>query len=149
MRPMPRNYHHSYSSSQYGCRRHQMSIYGNQPQRHPHQVRVHPGHMWYLPRWYQNTSNTARYGGEESYWMRRCQVPPKATSVEIGVPIVQAPQLSESDSPQVQNPLSTDNNKGSSVLKSSKAHHQSGAKEGCTWRWCYHQLGLKGLSLGQ
>ena len=44
-------------------------------------------------------------------------------SVEIGAPIVQAPQLSESDSPQVQKPLITDNNKGGSVLKSSKAHH--------------------------
>ena len=31
-------------------------------------------------------------------------------------PIVRAPQLSESDSPQVQNSLSTDNNKGGSVL---------------------------------
>ena len=40
----------------------------------------------------------------------------KAKSVKIGAPIVRAPQLSESDSPQVQNPLSTDNNKGGSVL---------------------------------
>ena len=40
----------------------------------------------------------------------------KATSVKIGAPIAWAPQLSESDSPQVQNPLSTDNNKGGSVL---------------------------------
>ena len=47
----------------------------------------------------------------------------KATSVKIGAPIVWAPQLSESDSPQVQNPFSTDNNKGGSVQKSSKAHH--------------------------
>ena len=39
-----------------------------------------------------------------------------ATSVKIGAPIVWAPQLSESDSPQVQNPLSTDNNKSGSVL---------------------------------
>ena len=33
----------------------------------------------------------------------------------IGAPIVWAPQLSESDSPQVQNPLSTNKNKGGSV----------------------------------
>ena len=52
--------------------------------------------------------------------MKRCQVPPKATSVKIGAPIMQAPQLSESDSPQVQNPLSTDNNKGGSVLNPPK-----------------------------
>ena len=48
--------------------------------------------------------------------MKGCQVPPKATSVKIGAPIAWAPQLSESDSPQVQNPLSTNNNKGGSVL---------------------------------
>ena len=40
----------------------------------------------------------------------------KAKSVKIGAPIVRAPQISESDSPQVQNPLSTNNNKGGSVL---------------------------------
>ena len=48
--------------------------------------------------------------------MKRCQVPPKATSVKIGAPIVQAPQISESDSPQVQNLLTTDNNKGGLVI---------------------------------
>ena len=37
MMPMPRIYHHSYSSNQYGYKRHQMSTYGNQPQRYPHQ----------------------------------------------------------------------------------------------------------------
>ena len=47
--------------------------------------------------------------------MKGCQVPPKAASVKIGAPIMRAPQLSESDSPQVQTPLSTDNNKGGSV----------------------------------
>ena len=40
----------------------------------------------------------------------------KDESVKIGAPIMRAPQLSESDSPQVQNPLSTNNNKGGSVL---------------------------------
>ena len=91
--PMPRSYHHSYFSSLYGYRRHQMSTYGNQPQRCSHLVRAPPGHMWYLPRWYPNTSNTGRCGGEESYWLKGCQVPPKAKSVKIGAPIVQAPQL--------------------------------------------------------
>ena len=52
--------------------------------------------------------------------MKGCQVPPKTTSVKIGAPIVWAPQLSESDSPQAQNPLSTDNNKGGSVLNPPK-----------------------------
>ena len=101
MMPMPRSYHHSYFSSQYGYRRHQISTYGNQTQRYPHWVRALPGHMWYPPRWYQNTRNTGRRGGEGTYWMKGCQIPPKATSVKIGAPIVQAPQLSESDSPQV------------------------------------------------
>ena len=45
----------------------------------------------------------------------RMPIPPKATSVKIGASIVWAPQVSESDSPQVQNPLSTNNNKGGSV----------------------------------
>ena len=48
--------------------------------------------------------------------MKGCQVPPKATSVKIGAPIVRAPQLSEIDSPQVQNPLSANNNKGGSEV---------------------------------
>ena len=52
--------------------------------------------------------------------MKRCQVPPKATSAKIGAPAMQAPQLSESDIPQVQNPLSTNNNKGGSVLSPPK-----------------------------
>ena len=52
--------------------------------------------------------------------MKGCQVPPKATSVKIGAPIEQTPQLSESDSPQVQNPLNTNNNKGGSVLNPPK-----------------------------
>ena len=34
---------------------------------------------------------------------------------------MQAPQLSENDSPQVKNPLSTDNNKGGSVLNPPKS----------------------------
>ena len=44
----------------------------------------------------------------------KLKVPPKASSVNIGAPRIQAPQLSKSDSPQVHIPLSTDNNKGSS-----------------------------------
>ena len=64
----------------------------------------------------QNTNSIGLCGGVKSYWMKGCQVPPKAASVKIGVPIVWAPQLSESDSPQVQNPLSTNNNKGGSIL---------------------------------
>ena len=73
-----------------------------------------------LPQMVQNTNNTGWLGEEKSYWMKGCQVPPKATSVKIGAPIVWAPQLSESDSPQVQNPLSTNNNKGGSVLNPPK-----------------------------
>ena len=42
------------------------------------------------------------------------QVSPKAISVNVGAPRVHAPQLSESDSPQVHIPLSTNNNKGRS-----------------------------------
>ena len=49
--------------------------------------------------------------------------PPKASSVNVGAPIVQAPQLSESDSPQLQNPLSIDNNKGSSTQSPPKPTH--------------------------
>ena len=120
MMPMSRSYHHFYSSSQYGYRRLQMSTYGNQSQRYPHQVRALPGHMWYLPRWYQSTSNTGWYGGEEPYRMKRFQVPPKATSVKIGPSIAQAPQLSESDSPQVQCLFSTNNNKGVPVINPPK-----------------------------
>ena len=41
-------------------------------------------------------------------------MPPKASDVNIGAPRIQAPQISKSDSPQVQIPLSTNNNKGSS-----------------------------------
>ena len=52
--------------------------------------------------------------------MKGWQVPPKATSVKIGAAIVWAPQLSESDSPQVQNPLGTNNNKDGSVLNPPK-----------------------------
>ena len=52
--------------------------------------------------------------------MEGCQVPPKATSEKIGAPIMQAPQLSENDSPQVQNPLSTNNNKSGSLLNPPK-----------------------------
>ena len=48
--------------------------------------------------------------------MKGCQVPPKAKSVKIGAPIVRAPQLSESGSPQGPNLMSTDNNKGGSVV---------------------------------
>ena len=44
----------------------------------------------------------------------KLKVPPKASSVNIGAPRIQAPQLHKSDSPQVQIPLSTNNNKGSS-----------------------------------
>ena len=44
----------------------------------------------------------------------KLQVPPDASSVNIGAPRVQAPHLSKSDSPQVHIPLSTNNNKGSS-----------------------------------
>ena len=47
--------------------------------------------------------------------MKSCKHHQKATSVNIGAPIVWAPQLSESDSPQVQNTLSTNNNKGGSI----------------------------------
>ena len=43
----------------------------------------------------------------------KLKVPPKASSVNLGAPRIQAPQLSKSDSPQVQI-SSTDNNKGSS-----------------------------------
>ena len=42
------------------------------------------------------------------------QVPSKAMSVNVGSPRVQAPQLKKSDSPQVDIPLSTNNNNGSS-----------------------------------
>ena len=42
------------------------------------------------------------------------KVPPKASSVNVGAPRIQAPQLSKSDSLQAQIPLSTNNNKGSS-----------------------------------
>ena len=46
---------------------------------------------------------------------------PKATGVNIGAPlVVWAPQYSESDSPKVQNPLSTNNNKGGSVVSPPK-----------------------------
>ena len=41
-------------------------------------------------------------------------MPPKAPSVSLGAPKLQAPQLSKRGSPQVQIPLSTNNNKGSS-----------------------------------
>ena len=44
----------------------------------------------------------------------KLKVPPKTSSVNLGAPMIQAPQLSKSDSPQAQIPLSTDNNKGSS-----------------------------------
>ena len=44
----------------------------------------------------------------------KLKVPPKAPSVNLGAPKIQASKLSKSDSPQVQTPLSTDNNKGSS-----------------------------------
>ena len=40
--------------------------------------------------------------------------------MNIGAPVVQAPQLSESDSPQVQNPISTDNNKDGSIQNPTK-----------------------------
>ena len=53
MMPMPRSYHHYQPSRQYGYRRHQMSTYGNQPQRYPHQVGALPDHMWIYPRWYK------------------------------------------------------------------------------------------------
>ena len=86
----------------------------------PTQLRALPGHMWYLPQMVSNSGETGWWYGEESYWMKRWQVSPKATSVDIGAPIVQAPQLSESDSPQVQNPLSTNINKGASVLNPPK-----------------------------
>ena len=52
--------------------------------------------------------------------MKRSQVPQKATSMNIDAPIMQAPQLSESDSPKVKNPLSTNNNKGSLLLNPPK-----------------------------
>ena len=52
--------------------------------------------------------------------MKNCQCHQKATSVNIGAPIVWAPQLSESDSAQVQNPLGTNNNKGGSLLSPPK-----------------------------
>ena len=42
--------------------------------------------------------------------------------MNIGVPIVWAPQLSESDSPQVQNPLNTNNNKGGSIQNPPKSN---------------------------
>ena len=41
-------------------------------------------------------------------------MPQKVTSVNIGAPRVQAPQIKKSDSPQVYIPLSTNINKGSS-----------------------------------
>ena len=50
MMPMPWTYHHSYSSSQYGSRRHQMAT---------SQIDIHtrwgafPDHMWIYPRWYK------------------------------------------------------------------------------------------------
>ena len=50
-------------------------------------------------------------------------VPPKATSVNIGAPIVQAPQLSKGDSPKVHTPIYTDNNKGSSTKSAPKPSH--------------------------
>ena len=40
--------------------------------------------------------------------------------MNIGAPIVQAPQSSEGESPKVQNPLSTNNNKGSLLLNPPK-----------------------------
>ena len=45
----------------------------------------------------------------------KLKVPLKASSVNLGAPRIQAPQLSKSDSPQVQISLSTNNNKGSST----------------------------------
>ena len=50
-------------------------------------------------------------------------VPPKATSVNIGAPIVQTPKVRESDVLQVQNPLNTDNNRGSSTQTPPKPTH--------------------------
>ena len=48
-------------------------------------------------------------------------VPTKATSVNIGAPlVVWIPQSSVGDSPQVLNPMSTDNNKGGSILSCPK-----------------------------
>ena len=44
----------------------------------------------------------------------KLKVPPKASSVNIGAPRIQAPQLCKMIVPQVQIPLSTNNNKGSS-----------------------------------
>ena len=48
--------------------------------------------MWYLPAMVPNSDETGSRHGDESYWMKRCQVLPKATSVNIDAPIVQAPQ---------------------------------------------------------
>ena len=92
MMPMPRSYHHSQSSRQYGYRRHHTSTFGNQPQRYPHWVGALPDHMWIYPRWYK-IPTTQVDGMEKKY-----QVTPKATSGKIGAPIGWAPQLSESDS---------------------------------------------------
>ena len=50
----------------------------------------------------------------------KLQVPPKASSMNIVAPRVQASQLSKSDSPQVHIPLSTNNNKGSSPISPPK-----------------------------
>ena len=48
--------------------------------------------------------------------MRKLPVPPGATSVIMSTVLIRSEfHLNGSDSPQVQNPLSTDNNKGGSV----------------------------------
>ena len=118
--PRPRSYHHSQPSNYYGYREYQMSTYGSQPQRYPHQVRALPGHMWYLPQMVPNTSNTGWCGRGRVIPDEKLPVPPKGNKCEYRCTHSAGTSVKESDSSLIQNPLSTDNNKGGSVPNSPK-----------------------------
>ena len=119
MMPMPRSFHHSQPSSQYVYKRHPMSAYVNMPQWYLHQVRALPGS------YVTSTPDGAKYWWNRLMRCRRVILEEKMPSTTKGNKcnyryIHSAGTSGESDSPQVQNPLSTDNNKGGSVLNPPK-----------------------------